>query len=83
MQPKLVVHCENKAEVKELLGSLERLNFKWNGDGLHPTKIKANVGNYIHIYCNEFGNVLRYSSKCDKAYKEFSSIKDNLRELLR
>lgn len=81
MIPRVIVHCRGD-EAKVLLSILEDLGYKWNGDGVNPTELKATIGNYIYIYDNEFGKVLRYSNSCPTdSYIEFSTC-DNIMAVL-
>lgn len=84
MEPKIIVHCKGDKEVNELLKYLESAGYKWNGDGIKPTEIKANVGNYIYIYDNEYGKVLRYSNVCpEQQFVEYGDVRDDMLKLLK
>lgn len=84
MIPKVIIHCKGKEELDSLLKILEDIGYAWNGDGIKATKISKVAGNYIHVYDNEYGKVIRYSSVCpDQQFLEFESIKDNIAEILK
>ena len=77
MKPVLIVHCKGTNELENLLSQLEELGYAWNGDRLSLNKLINSAGNYIHIYNNDFGKVIRYSNSClSQQYIEFSSLKN-------
>lgn len=84
MTPKIIVHCKGKEELKVLLKNLEDAGYKWNGDGVKATSLSGVAGNYIHVYNNEYGKVIRYSNVCpEQQFVEFETIKKNITEILK
>lgn len=71
MKERLIIHCKN-TDIRKVLVMLEELGYKWNGDNAKPTSLEKIVGNYIYVYDNEYGKLLRYSNSCPSSkYIEF------------
>ena len=83
MEPYVIIHCKSQFEFDNLMALLEIEGYHWNGDGSKPRSIQFNVGNYIHLYNNEYGKLIRYSTDCPRGdYVEYSMITNKIESVI-